>query len=730
VHKRTHRALVISNAVMMFAGYLALVTTETYTAQTLLIPIVLFVMAPAFVWLDARTTAYRIATSFVSMCISFFLFALWLRGLGELIHIITWLVIYIQFYLMCHRKTVAYYYYLFLMSFFLLIAACAQEPEATFALGLGLFILSAVWALFTLHVHAETIKNKDRTTPDIVDTGARGTIVPQQGQVVFDRNLYASIAVLSFSCLLLTILMFVTTPRMEAGIFGASSRVEATTGVTSRVDLNARGRITPDTAPVMRVQFPDEPSGAYDGELYWRSTSLEQYRNSRWERSSFPDNRFDDRTPFHGFTEGDGYKSVRRNEAGGAKLVRQEIYLDDVSNNEGLPALSFVQAMNTSAGELRWDSRHDTTIYITNHKHSSLNYEAWSDVRGLDADTLREASDNYSEVIGDWFMLLTDHDLDPMTVELARTISEDADNTYDKVMAIQNHFLAEDYLYSLDAQPIGAVNPIDNFVLNVKMGHCELYSSALALMVRSLGIPARVVAGYHGGEFNNTDQAYVVRKSMAHLWVEVYFIDYGWVTFDPSPLASDTSYDAWEQITRTAGRFGLTAKMLWYRDIVGFSGGIQWDRLREALRDTAKLDFSFLNRETDNKLSVSGFVIPLAIVWLAATGILGWILFSLVAYLRRRAARRRAGPMTVDQIRAQRVYVRLKKRLGRLGTDCEGMTSRELLDHISTTAAIDIGLVHNVIDTYNRVRFGGYTMTRNEYQRLTSVVRRIRRAQT
>jgi transglutaminase-like putative cysteine protease len=72
------------------------------------------------------------------------------------------------------------------------------------------------------------------------------------------------------------------------------------------------------------------------------------------------------------------------------------------------------------------------------------------------------------------------------------------------------------------------------FFTEVRRGHCELFASAMALAVRSLGIPARVVTGYLGGEWDPQNHSYLVREGMAHLWVEVLFPQYGWVPFDPS----------------------------------------------------------------------------------------------------------------------------------------------------------------------------------------------------
>jgi protein-glutamine gamma-glutamyltransferase len=727
VHKASFRALTVSNAVMMFAGYLALTTTRAYPPQTLMIPLAICAMAPAFVWLDSRVKAYHLFKSFVRLSVVFFLFGMWIVRAAELIHIITWLVMYIQVDLMCQRKTVRYYYYLILMSFFLLIAACAQDPEPSFVFAFGIFFLSAVWALFMLHVYAESRANEGGSTPDIVDPSARGAIVPQRAGLRFDRNLYGSIGGLGFIGILLTVLLFLMTPRMEAGIFGANNAVQSTTDVTDDVDLNIGGEITADPTPVMRVRFPEEPNGSYGGPLYWRSTSLDHYRNGRWQRGSLQDNRYSDRTPFYGFSATHDNQTVYRGDTPGAERVHQEIYLDE-GDMEGLPALPYPQTLTTSAGAVRWDKRLDCTVVVSNLDQSSLNYEVWSDVRAVDPEKLQGLPDSYPAVMGQTsFRVLTHHDLAPATVQLARRITEGDENAYDKVTAIRDHFLGGDFEYSLDVNESRQFRPVDDFVLRQRVGHCELFASAMALMVRSLGIPARVVSGYHGGEWNENDGVYLIRKNMAHLWVEVYFIGYGWVTFDPSPPSEPQELDTWERITRRADRYLLNAKMIWYRDIVGYTGGIEWARLRDALRDSAKLDFSFLSRDSESTFSVSRFIIPLVIVWLVAVGILGWAVYLLAAFVRRRAAMRQGGALTPDQVRARRLFGALKRRLSKLGSNCAGCTSREIIEKVDQDAVVDPGPVRNILETYNRVRFGGYPMDRAEFSRLQGVVRRVNR---
>lgn len=94
-------------------------------------------------------------------------------------------------------------------------------------------------------------------------------------------------------------------------------------------------------------------------------------------------------------------------------------------------------------------------------------------------------------------------------------------------------YLKKEYKYSLNLS--SSSSPLEDFLFKKKEGHCEYFSSAMALLLRHLEIPARVVNGFKRGDFNSTGGYYVVREKDAHSWVEVYIEDKGWVAFDPTP---------------------------------------------------------------------------------------------------------------------------------------------------------------------------------------------------
>jgi transglutaminase-like putative cysteine protease len=118
---------------------------------------------------------------------------------------------------------------------------------------------------------------------------------------------------------------------------------------------------------------------------------------------------------------------------------------------------------------------------------------------------------------------------------LANQVAGEASNRFDQVMAITG-YLQNHYTYTLDLPrvPTGR-DPVDWFLFDVKTGYCEQFATAETLMLRSLGIPARLATGYATGDYDPVLNQAVVREHDAHAWVEVWFPDHGWVPVDPTP---------------------------------------------------------------------------------------------------------------------------------------------------------------------------------------------------
>src|SRR5262249_46360746 len=152
-----------------------------------------------------------------------------------------------------------------------------------------------------------------------------------------------------------------------------------------------------------------------------------------------------------------------------------------------------------------------------------------------DASVLRAANQDYPrDVVAKYLQLPAK--IDPRIAEFAKEITAKAPTPYDKSAAIEA-YLRTRFKYTLDLTGSPGDDPLPHFLFETRAGHCEYFASAMAVMLRTLGIPSREVNGFLPGEYNDLGGDYIVRASDAHSWVEVYFPDNGWIVFDPTPSA-------------------------------------------------------------------------------------------------------------------------------------------------------------------------------------------------
>jgi len=148
------------------------------------------------------------------------------------------------------------------------------------------------------------------------------------------------------------------------------------------------------------------------------------------------------------------------------------------------------------------------------------------------ASDLRGTSIDYPTWL-DRYLQLPD-DFSPRVASLASSITNSEDHPYDKAMDI-TRYLRINIQYARTIPPVPAnADPIEWFLFDEQTGFCNYYATAQVLMLRSLGIPTRFVVGYAQGDYEQQTRTYTVRKQDSHAWPEVYFIDYGWMPFEPT----------------------------------------------------------------------------------------------------------------------------------------------------------------------------------------------------
>jgi transglutaminase-like putative cysteine protease len=172
------------------------------------------------------------------------------------------------------------------------------------------------------------------------------------------------------------------------------------------------------------------------------------------------------------------------------------------------------------------------SLFNPSHNNIKIRYGGVSRLPQIRPVELRKSPSTYPDAVRNTYLQVPS--LDPRIPKLAASITKGMNNDYDKAANIER-YLSSRYAYTLDLSgpPVG--DPLANFLFAKRAGHCEYFASAMTILVRSLGIPARYVTGFLPGEYNDVGGDYIVRQSDAHAWVEVYFADAGWITFDPTP---------------------------------------------------------------------------------------------------------------------------------------------------------------------------------------------------
>jgi hypothetical protein len=159
-------------------------------------------------------------------------------------------------------------------------------------------------------------------------------------------------------------------------------------------------------------------------------------------------------------------------------------------------------------------------------------YLATSSLSRATVEDLQGAGTDYPAWVTDSYLDLPP-DLAPQVGELARQITVDAGTPYDQAVAIEQFLRGFTYNDQIPAPPPG-VNAVNYFLFDVQQGYCDYYASSFAMMARTLGIPARVSAGYSQGEYLPEADVYRVREYNGHSWPEVFFPGYGWIEFEPT----------------------------------------------------------------------------------------------------------------------------------------------------------------------------------------------------
>ena len=306
--------------------------------------------------------------------------------------------------------------------------------------------------------------------------------------------------VLTLGAIPIMILLFVFFPRMEGPLWhlnlGGNSGL---TGMSDHINMGSVGKLSLSNEVAFRVKFKEGYLPAPE-QRYWRGMALSWTDGNNWSRG------YQRRGPPELITPLDdpvGY-TVTMEPTGQNWLFPLDRILSAQKNTQLSPLLE-LSAANPIDRRFSYEAS------------SSLDFWAQETTRGELAAALQlpspKISNRMRQLVSDWKL--------------------NANRDQDLVAAALAHFTQQPYIYTLQPPVLGK-NPLDEFLFETRKGFCEHYATSFVVLMRLAGIPARVVVGYLGGEWNPHGEHLIIRQSDAHAWAEVWLEDSGWVRIDPT----------------------------------------------------------------------------------------------------------------------------------------------------------------------------------------------------
>jgi len=444
------------------------------------------------------------------------------------------------------------YRHLYVISLMAILASAALTTEAWYVPIFMLYLLTAVWTLLLYHLTQETSEIPAAVTPSGMGA-CRATFPSRITHRVF--WLTNGIVVLTVA---LTLAIFFLIPRIGVGVLQKTSgEAVRTTGFSDRVDLGTIGSVKQDPQIVMRVELPDQSAVEKD-RFYLRGLAYEQYNGQSWSHSGTRQRSLN--------LVADGTFLVRP--AGSYPLdrpsqaIRQDILLETLDTSV-LFAAPFAEVVSGEFLTLQADAM--SGLHLPFPPSSRIRYSVVSHVPQLVANERTAASLDYPDSIR--FHYLQVPTGSEQVADLAHRVTQRDSTPFEQTQAILQHLL-ENYRYSLESDTAQLDHPLEEFLFTRKTGYCEHYATAMVVMLRTVGIPARLVTGFLATEWNDYGGYFTVRQRDAHAWVEVYFPHSGWITMDPTPAVSAAvAPSGWEPLRRVAE----SVRLQWDRLFVHYS---------------------------------------------------------------------------------------------------------------------------------------------------------------
>lgn len=380
---------------------------------------------------------------------------------------------------------------LYALTFALLIASAAYRPGIVFGLAYVLFVTVLTLALIVAHLGRRAREQRTRE--------------PRLPPRFLRQSAGASAIVL-----LVSALVFLAFPRVSRG-WGPRPEppLRSVIGFSDRVSLlDHGGELHANPEVVLRVEFPTGPPPA--GPLYFRGRSYDQFDGWSWARSPFLPTQ---------------WPELERWPQGRTEQLIYQRNLGDATVLFGLSPILRVESRSRIApyrennGDYNYRGSAEPVYHVTSARTQPH------------PDSLRVASGSAPR------MLAAYRRLPPLSARmsaLADSLVRGLPTDYDRAVAVRD-WLRREFRYTVELPRTAQEAALEHFLFERRAGHCEYFSTAMVVLLRAAGVPARNVNGFLGGEWNEFGGYLTVTQNQAHSWAEVWFPGFGWVLFDPTP---------------------------------------------------------------------------------------------------------------------------------------------------------------------------------------------------
>ncbi len=597
-----------------------------------------------------------------------------------------------------------------------LIAGTVLGGGLAYAICFAAFLIVAPGALVLSHLRREVEGNyrqgaRDRTGLPVD--------VPRilRSRRVIGKTFLAFTCLLSVPIFLFTAAIFVMFPRVGLSLLLLNRPTTGRmVGFSDHVDLGGVGTLRTDPTIVLRVEVPDLPEPPPDRlTFYLRGTALDFYDGSAWTRSQIERvsaDRVGNTIRVQRFPSPARDRSIKLDLE---PIEPPVIFLPP--NTAGLQVRPRGEPLFGSHIEVLRGSE-DEFRYLSADKRG-ITYEAFlfHPSEKFVTHLTQQQRKRYLQL----------PPLKPRISALARQWTVSSRSAIEKAKALESN-LRTNYFYDLSTTSGSSIDPLDHFLFVSKRGHCEYFSTAMAVMLRDIGIPSRNVTGFVGGTYNRFGRYYSIRQGDAHSWVEAYLDGYGWVKFDPTPPSGAQS------LIKTSGTLATV------RDILE-AVSKTWDRrvVRYDLKQQLWLFSGLRTKFFQARQSIAAAALHIgsqpknaSLIAILVVVVVAGSVVGIVFWRRRQKGgqwspnNRRQGSQS-DRLAAREIYQKLQNAMMAAGIPRKpGIPPTKHANQLLMDQHPLSKIVQEITQRYLRARFGNQPLTDQDKQHLEKLVRSVR----